>query len=1042
MLLASNFAASQNRSPIRRATQPNIQDILGKFRIASFTGTSQDSIQATATDKSGNVYVAGTTFSGQFPVKNAEQPVFGDASILQTTDLGMSWTRVGGPPGGALTLASDPVVPEVMFASAATGIFKSTDSGGTWLQVYVFPGVADGAPLAIDPGNHLRIAAITPSGMLIRSIDDGASWTVGGACGSLTCGGELFADPTGSGTLLAVGLGTASISRDWGLTFQSFGQSQDLTAIAFDPSHPGWIYADYGEGTIGSLYLTTDYGTTWTQKASPPSDFSAISDLAVEADQPGTLVALTVGAAFFTSSDGAATWTLETTFKYSFNPETFVLAPETCNSPGGLFAVGVAVTGTSSVSFSTGFGTTWNTPQLTGVTSVTAGGACAIYVTRALSSDAFVAKISSGGEILWTTYLGGSDQDTAVALALDPQGNAYVAGNTSSPDFPLTVPHLGPQGENSVFLTKFSPDGALVYSATLGGEASNTAVALAMDASQNAYLAGTTDSLQFPVTPGAIVATVDQGSYTGFLAKLSSGASLSYATYLGSSYTFADAILVDANEEAIVAGSGPVPGLPPPPTSGGQAPVFVMKLNAAASQVLTYAYLPAGAFSISGLASDSQNNLVVFGEAQMGSLQPSPGGYHSTQPATPCNEIPLGPEAGDGFLMMLSASGWQPVYTAVLTAACGIETGSIAIDGTGASVLAIAAGGGFALQDPIVAGPSFCAFSSAIAKLSADGSTLQFATYLNNCGVPGIALAPDGSVYAGVSPLPTENTTSVLHLKTSNAAAISLNGLSNAFSGDASAVVYGGLYSIAISGFEPPAMNLGLNPAQNLPIVLGGVQVKFDGVSASILATGPGQIIVAAPAPIVRGPGLDTEGSNADVTFASVQLVYNGTSSNPVWMPLSKTLPGLLTVDFPNAPPPAPMYPDANARDADGTVNSIDNPALAGSTITVFATGMGAAAPSVASGSIAGSVAAAPVTPVYSSWETIVPGETDPSLAVSSIPGFVSAMFQIQVPIPADIQSLNGTDVGNGISRVGIGLVLNVTPVNLSVSNLVGVYVK
>lgn len=1052
LVLASSFAAAQTKILYHPLHPPPAQDVLRTLRIASFAGTSQDSIQATATDSSGNIYVTGTTNSAQFPVKNAEQPLFGETSILRTTDLGVTWTRVGYPPGGASALAADPVTPQVIFASGPNGIFKSTDSGQTWQSVYPFtPSFSTGLPLAIDPGNHLYIAALTPAGTLIRSVDGGATWSVGGAvCGTSPCDvelpAELIADPTGSGTLLVLSLGSISISRDWGVTFQAlpgFGPS----AAAFDPSHPGWIYVAYSAGVSGSVYQTTDYGETWTQKASPPGTFSAITAIAVDPDQPSTLVALALGG-IYTSTDGASSWTLKkSTSNFSPNTSpigfnTFLLVPESCNASGGLFTLGDASPGSFGVAFSPDFGVTWITPQLTGVSSVTAGAGCTFYVTRSLTSDAFVAKVAPDGATLWATFLGGSDRDAPVALAVDAQDNVYVTGNTSSPDFPASVPHIGPRGVNSVFLTKFSADGATIYSAIFGGEADNTAIGLAVDTSQSAYIAGITDSLQFPATPGTIIASLSQDSYTGFLAKLSSNATLSYATYLGMSYTYPGAILVDASENVIVAGTGMLPGSSAP---AGSAPEFVMKLNPAASQVLASAYLPASETSdgagVTGLVIDSQNNLMVFGQTENGSLQATAGAYVSPQPSTGCEFYPGSRLAGDAYVMKLSAADLQPAYIAVFTAPCGIETGGIALDGTGASVLTMAANSGLSLRSPLVGGPACNPYSSAIAKLSADGSTLQFATYLNNCGVPGIALAADGSVYAGVSPLPNENATSVLHLKTVNSAAISLDQISNAFSGDASAVVAGGLYSMAISGFAPAPMNLGLNPSENLPTALTGAQVLFDGKPASILSTGPGQIIVAAPPVLASADG--AENSGGATVFTSVQLVYNGVPSNAVWMPVSRVLPGLLTADFPNTAP-ASGYPDAHALNQDGTQNSANNPAAAGSTITLFTTGMGATAPLVDPGAIAHSPTVLPDVAIYSSWESAGPSEPAIPLAVSSIPGYVSAIFQVQIPIPADTQNLAGTDLGNGVSRVEIGLELgvNLGAINVPVSNIVAVYVK
>ena len=78
------------------------------------------------------------------------------------------------------------------------------------------------------------------------------------------------------------------------------------------------------------------------------------------------------------------------------------------------------------------------TPKLNWVASLATGPNCVAYAVHqpGQASDAFIAKLAPDGSILWTTYLGGSDRDTAVALAVDAQGNAYMAGNTFSPDFP------------------------------------------------------------------------------------------------------------------------------------------------------------------------------------------------------------------------------------------------------------------------------------------------------------------------------------------------------------------------------------------------------------------------------------------------------------------------------------------------------------------------------------------------------------------------------------------------------------------------------
>jgi uncharacterized protein (TIGR03437 family) len=152
-------------------------------------------------------------------------------------------------------------------------------------------------------------------------------------------------------------------------------------------------------------------------------------------------------------------------------------------------------------------------------------------------------------------------------------------------------------------------------------------------------------------------------------------------------------------------------------------------------------------------------------------------------------------------------------------------------------------------------------------------------------------------------------------------------------------------------------------------------------------------------------------------TFTSVRLSYNGVFSNAAGMPVSKQLPGLLPSNFP-IPSLANFanFPDGNVQNQDGTRNDANHPAAVGSMITVFVTGMGVADPSGDPGSIATSQTLASVVPVYSSWAPDL--LTYSPETVYSVPGFVSALFQIPIKAPNSFQYLNGTNVGNGVQRV------------------------
>ena len=185
-LLAPAFVVAQPH-PI----PPDPAGVLKQLNFATIGG-SQNTIQGIATDSSGNTYVAGTTSAADLTVKNAVQPQLADARIMKTGDLGATWTLVGSPPSDVTSIAADPAVPQVLLAEGQMGIFKSTDAGRTWKQVYRFDSTFSGpTSIAIDPANHLRVAALTPfTEQLIRSADGGETWSDPiSPCGSSSCAG-------------------------------------------------------------------------------------------------------------------------------------------------------------------------------------------------------------------------------------------------------------------------------------------------------------------------------------------------------------------------------------------------------------------------------------------------------------------------------------------------------------------------------------------------------------------------------------------------------------------------------------------------------------------------------------------------------------------------------------------------------------------------------------------------------------------------------------------------------------------------------------
>ena len=139
--------------------------------------------------------------------------------------------------------------------------------------------------------------------------------------------------------------------------------------------------------------------------------------------------------------------------------------------------------------------------------------------------DGFVTKLHFGGVgLAWSSYLGGSDSDAIDGIAVDASGNAYVAGWTTSTNFPVSAgaPQTVIAGAGDVFVARFGPDGTTLPFATyLGGVASDTGYGVAVDASENAITTGYTQSSNFPVTEGAFQTHYGGGLiFDAFVAKV------------------------------------------------------------------------------------------------------------------------------------------------------------------------------------------------------------------------------------------------------------------------------------------------------------------------------------------------------------------------------------------------------------------------------------------------------------------------------------------------------------------------------------------
>jgi uncharacterized protein (TIGR03437 family) len=241
------------------------------------------------------------------------------------------------------------------------------------------------------------------------------------------------------------------------------------------------------------------------------------------------------------------------------------------------------------------------------------------FVTLALSSIGFAEDFAPA--VQWVKTLGGSGNSLATAAATDGRGNLFIAGSTTSPDFPTTG---GTQPANSqdVFALKLDNDGNVVYSMKFGGSGSDSAAALAVGADGSLYVTGSTTSTDLPVTAGTYQAAFSSanGRPSNFVFKLNPDGSLAWATYFPGQGTVASMAVDSAGNPLIGGWTGG--GLPTTPgayqttfqqsvTPNGFFSVigptagFVTKLNAKGTGLIFSTYV----------SSDNHNNFVEGAQA-------------------------------------------------------------------------------------------------------------------------------------------------------------------------------------------------------------------------------------------------------------------------------------------------------------------------------------------------------------------------------------------------------------------------------------------
>ena len=603
-----------------------------------------------AVDSTGNAHITGSTSSSDFPVVNGLKTT---SSFFKTIDAAENWNNQNsGLAGDAIAVVVAPNAANIIYEATTDGIYRSTDGGATWTK-----GTGTGFPsgsfigaMTVHPTNSSTLFMGVFSG-LIKSTDGGNTWnpvvTAPLTFGTISC---IVFDPSTPSTMY-VGAGNGAFkSTDSGATWvtqNNFGVpgTPNVRAIAIDPTAPLTIYA----GTLGSgFFKSTNGGSVWTAMNNGmggPSP-TVINTIVIDPANPATIYTghgSTGG--INKSTNGATSWTPLTNGIPQFSQVNAMTA-----TTSGVFAA----VGNSGIIKTTNGGTNW-TPANTGLWNLsvraiaphpTNGSILYVGAGTSFSSDCFVTKLNaSGSGILFSTLLGGSNEENGNGIAVDGNGNIYVAGLTTSTNFPVVNAAQGAPTNTSCndgFVAKLNPSvPAYVYSTYLRGAACDIANAIAVDASGNAYITGSTGSNDFLIANAFQPTLSPSSSGDAFVTKLNPTGSPIYSTYLGGTGSFEAGwgIAADASGNAYVTGntdSFNFPTVNPIQAfagGGSQGDAFVTKFNSQGSALIYSTYLGGVQSDIGrSIAIDSANNVYVTGNTDSGNFPLTVGAVRTRSP--------------------------------------------------------------------------------------------------------------------------------------------------------------------------------------------------------------------------------------------------------------------------------------------------------------------------------------------------------------------------------------------------------------------------
>ena len=497
---------------------------------------------------------------------------------------------------------------------------------------------------------------------------------------------------TGTALVYATYLGGSSDDEANGIAVDSSGNAYvtGFTASTNFPTTSGAFQTSFGGGP-NDAFVTKLNATGTTLVYSTYLGGGGTDDavgIAVDSSGNAYVTGLTASANFPTSS-GA--------FQTTFGGGPFDVFVTKLNSTGTALAYstylggsgddegdGIAVDSNGSA-YVTGVTSSINFPTSSGAFQTTFGGG---------PFDVFVTKLNATGTALaYSTYLGGSGDDEGFGIAVDSTGNAYVTGLTSSTNFPTSLGAFQTTfggGPFDVFVTKLNATGAaLAYSTYLGGSNQDEGFAIRVDSTGNAYVAGLTNSTNFPTTSGAFQTALG-GGFDAFVAKVVAAPVVTLSSIspfasqvVGTTSTAKSVTLSNGGDAAL--------SITSIATSGefAQTNTCGSSVAAGANCTISVTFTPTaggtrtGTLTITDNAAGSPQSLALSGTGADFSLSASPTSASVTAGQSATYTLTVTPTGGFNQAVALTCSG------APALAKCSISPSSVTLNGTSPSTATV-----------------------------------------------------------------------------------------------------------------------------------------------------------------------------------------------------------------------------------------------------------------------------------------------------------------------------------------------------------------